>query len=227
MFRTYYLIAVIGVPLLVVGCSDDTPPPSAPNAEQLQAARRAPATTVVHYYFRGVTADASFSSSDPSGCIRTEVYVLGAEETSKAPGSKAVTQPRASIGVFQLNVCTDEVLLDGFGDTYDVTFRADRGQLTEARLQTTILVPVYDAGRYTEVQMKVDVAWTGNVGLVSESSRYGFRFPRVWMESRRTKAVTRYAAVSGTVMVEGENLIPLEGYGGISRTREGYLDVVH
>ena len=86
MLRLHHVVAAIGFPLLLAGCGEDTAPPSSPTTESAPgpAARvAAPAVDRFRVQVRERAVRASFSSSDPSGCLDTYVSVFGAEQALK------------------------------------------------------------------------------------------------------------------------------------------------
>jgi hypothetical protein len=226
MFRTHYLLAAIGLALLVAACADDAAPPSAPGAEPtLRTAVRAQDSTA-HFRFqiRRVGAEASFSSIDPSGCVETDAFVFGAEQTQKEGPGKPTTGPLAFVSLFEFNFCTNEVLRSAFGVTNDAVFEAERNKLTEARLQATITA--FDDLTGAEVQVEVDVAWTGTGVLTSQSDRFRLKQPGL-LVTQWFKGTFRESAASGTVAVGGENLATdAASFADIFRARFGELDVV-
>jgi hypothetical protein len=226
MFRTHHLLAAIGLPLLVAACGEDTAPPSAPRAEApLRAAVRAQDSTA-HFRFqiRRVGAEASFSSIDPSGCVETDAFVFGAEDTQKAGPGKPTTGPLAVVSLFEFNFCTNEVLRSAFGVSNDAVFDAEGNRLTGARLQATITA--FDDLTGGEVQVVVDVAWTGTGELVSRSDRFRLKQPGL-LVTQWSKGAFRDAAAAGTVAVGGENLATdAASFADIFRARVGELDVV-
>lgn len=73
------------------------------------------ASAVEMFKFKGLGANASFSSVDPSGCILTNVYVFTAEAMIKVhPGRQG---PFSSVNIFlsQHDLCTDTPLLAAEG----------------------------------------------------------------------------------------------------------------
>ena len=202
-----------------LGCSDDTAPPGAPSAvappEVAQPAlARTASPTRSRVQYQGMSADAAFSVIDPSGCVETYVHVFGAEQAVKQGPGKPVGRPLAEVSLFQFNYCTFETL-QAFGQTDDAAFDADN-RLNEARLRASIPT---DA----EARVEVDLTWTGTGALFSASQRERFRVPGQ-METTWFKGVFREAAVTGTVVVDGENLTLGESdFAQVVRARSGQL----
>lgn len=224
MFRTHHLLATIGLALLVCACADDAAPPSGPRADpMLPAAVRAQDSTA-HFRFqiRRVGAEASFSRV--ADCVETDASVFGAEDTQKEGPGKPTTGPLAFVSLFEFNFCTNEVLRSVFGVTNDAVFEADANKLTAARLQATITA--FDDLTGTEVQVEVDVAWTGTGVLTSRSDRFRLKQPGL-LVTQWFKGASRDAAAAGTVAVGGENFATdAGGFADIFRARSGELDVV-
>lgn len=200
------LVAVISLALLVVGCNDESSPPSGPHTEPPpQAAARALTTQQFRFQLREVGAEAGFFSFDPTGCVVTDVFVFGAEQRLKASPSKPTEGPVAFVSVVEFDVCTNNVLREVFGQTQDASLEADRTKLGEARLQATITGTDFVTG--TEVQMEVDVTWTGTGGLTFQSFQSRVRQPG-FLARFSSKGTFREATASGTVSLAGENLTP-------------------
>jgi hypothetical protein len=225
MFRTCHLITAMSLPLLVAGCSDESSPPSGLNTEPPpQAALRALATEQSRFRLRDVGAEVEFFSFDPTGCIVTDVFVFGAERQLKASPGKATEGPLAVVLAFQLDVCSNTVLRDVFGQTLDASIEADRAKLGEARLQAT--VTGVDFVTDEEVQIEVDVAWTGAGGLTFQSQQNRVRQPGFLARSS-IKGVFRDAIASGTISLAGENLATDSSlFADIFRVKVGQLELV-
>jgi hypothetical protein len=205
MFRINLLITAIGFPLLVSGCRDDTAPPTNPRTESPRPSARVSTTAVDRFRFqlRRVGAEAFFERIDPTGCVVTDVDILGSEDAVKQGPGKPISGPFALAAIFEFDICTQQVLRDIFGFTSDVTFQANRNKLTEASLQATI--PAVDNLSGAEVPVTVDLAWSGTGVLVSQSNRFRLKTPST-LTNQWFKGIFRDAAASGSVVVDGENL---------------------
>ena len=122
--------------------------------------------------------------------------------------------------MYEFNYCTGE-LRDIFGQTSDVTFHASN-KLTDGHLQATI--SGFDRFSEVEVQVAVDLAFVAVGELGSESSRDRLKLPGV-MVSEFFKGTFRYAQVSGTVTVGGENVAtdPIDAF--IYQVRAGSYEM--
>jgi hypothetical protein len=219
------LVAVISLPLLVVGCNDESSPPSGPHTEPPpQTAARALTTEQFRFQLREVGAQAGFFSSDPTGCVVTDVSIFGAEQRLKASPGEPTDGPVAFVSVFEIDFCSNTVLRDVFGLTQDASLEADRNKLGEARLQATITGT--DFVTDTEVQVEVDVTWTGTGDLTFQSSQNRVRQPGFLARSS-FKGTSRVATASGTISLAGENLAPdTAGFADIFRAKNGTLVLV-
>lgn len=222
MFRTYHLITAMSLPLLVAGCSDESSPPSGLQTEAPpQAAVRALTTEQTRFQLREIGAEAEFFSFDPTGCVLTNVLVVGAEQRLKASPGKPTEGALAFVLAFQVDVCSNTVLLDVFGQTLDASIEADRNKLREARLQATVTGT--DFVTNDEVQIEVDVAWTGTGDLTFQSQQNRIRQPGFLARSS-IKGAFRDAIASGTVSLAGENLATdASVFADIFRVRVGEL----
>ena len=118
-------ISAVSLALLTVGCDADSTPPSAPR-DTPQSIRAAPASaTHDRFRLREVGAQTLFASVDPSGCIETDVVIVGVEQTLKE-GGKPTEQPLALVQVFVFDFCSGAVLRNLFGQTNDAEVVGDR-----------------------------------------------------------------------------------------------------
>jgi hypothetical protein len=210
---------------LVLGCGDDATPPSGPRAEQERPAARVAATARNqggHYQIRGPAADASFSMVDQSGCVETYAHVFGANQTLKAGPGKP-TAILATFEFYEYNFCANEILRHISASTDQAIFQASR-QLTEARLQATMTG--FDDITSAEVQVEIDVVWTGTGELVSSSDR--FRYNTLGLSySYSFKGTNRLASAAGTLAVGGEDLpIDAASDANLYSVRYGELAIV-
>lgn len=232
MLRRNYAMAVIGLLLLLAGCSDDNAPTTAPRAGPPSAGRvPALATTTSHTQHKGLTARADFGGIDQSGCVETAVFVFATEQTGKvadsmaaAPAGKPVTGVFFLVQVSQINFCTGEFLRSLSGGGTEGSFDVDHVKLSEAHLEATILA--FDELTESEVPVEVDLTWTATGDLVSLSERFRQKQPGL-LVSFFSKGTLRDAAASGTVLVGGENLTPNgSDQAEILRSREGSLSIL-
>lgn len=226
MFRAYYPIAALGLSLVCAGCDDDNTPPSGPRTEpppRPSARTSAFAVARLGFQLREAGANAFFFQIDP--CVETDVQVFGAERVIKEGAGKPTSGPVAVISAFQFDFCTGQALLDIFGFSGDAVFQVDRNKLTEARLQATITA--FDLISDGDVQVELDVAWTGTGSdLVSASSRSRTRMPSL-MVSEWIKGTFREATASGAVVVGGANLTTgASAFAEIRRVRTGRFEIV-
>jgi hypothetical protein len=232
MLKRYYAMAVIGLLLLLSGCSNDNAPTTAPGAGP-RSAGRAPAlaTTTTHTQHKALTARADFSDIDESGCVETAVFVFAAEQTSKAadsmavgPSGKPVTGVFLFVLVSQFNFCTFEFLRSLSGSGMEASFHVDRVKLSDAQLKATILA--FDDFTQAEVPVEVDLTWTATGEPLSLSERFRQKQPGLLFSSF-FKGTSRDAAATGTVLVGGENLTPNVSIDAeIIRSREGTVSIV-
>ena len=68
-----------------------------------------------HFRFTGQFAEAFFSSTDPSGCIFTDVFIFASENTFQNPPGPGNSSSGASLFIAQFNVCTSTQLLAASG----------------------------------------------------------------------------------------------------------------
>jgi hypothetical protein len=227
MTRPYHLIAVLGLPLLTVGCNDGASPPSAPTAiPTAQAATpalaRSDAVSRTRFQVRQLVAETFFSEGSGAGCVLTDVLVFAAERAEKAGSGKPVTGPLVFIDIDRFDICTEQSLRRITGTTREVTFQADRNKLSNAVLRATI--PATDLINNVEVQVQVNLTWSAIGGSSYQAGRTrdrsASRTVSSWLRGKFQDAI-----VSGTVTFGRETLAPATASGQIYRATIGELDV--
>ena len=168
--------------------------------------QHASASAVSMFKFKGLGANASFESLDPSGCILTRVDLFTAEAMIQSPpGRKA---PFSSMNLFlsQYDVCTDTPLLaaEGVKDLAEPDLQIS-SKLAGATLNTTITM--LDSLTGNTFDLSVDLSWTGIGPLRREHS--GFHFgDRECRINSRFKGTFRGAEAFGTVSDGVTNFTP-------------------
>jgi hypothetical protein len=220
MSQTHSLIAATGLTLLAA-CSTDSSHPLGTSARDPQPVG-SPALAVerIRFQSKGATVSAFFTSTDPTGCIESSVFVIGGEDISKSgTGGPSLTGPGVFVEVLQSNSCTGtERLLDGGGPA--TLFEVNR-RLTEASLQATITATDVDTGE--EVPVQIDLAWTGTGDLLRQMGHEKFQLPGL-VEVVSFRNVVREATATGSVVVGGMDLGPDPSASGFI-ARDAQLDV--
>ncbi len=156
------------------------------------------------FHFSGRSADAFFSSFDPSGCIGTFVSVFANDGRFQAPPGPGSSSSGASIFIDQFDFCTgSSVFFFGFATLADADFRVSRG-LTSARLNTTI--PVVDPFG-SPLDVDVDLTWTGTGDLSRGNSHFHSQSPNCIVNGHSNGSF-RFAEASGSVTIAAENFTP-------------------
>jgi hypothetical protein len=165
--------------------------------------RHAQAGAATVFHFTDGSVGATFSSSSPDGCVRTDVFVAAVEV--KNQGNAAQQSPFAALSLSEFNNCTNTQLLSADGQANTAGFQFDR-QLRTATLITTL--PVTDFVSNTTFNVALDLSWTGTgdvvrqTGHTSHSRSPGFN---VYVHSNGT---SRTAIASGTVSDGTTNFTP-------------------
>jgi hypothetical protein len=155
---------------------------------------------------RGPLVDAEFSSTDPSGCVQTDVFVAANSGTEQDhPGTAAVGV--ASVNIDQYDSCTGTTLLQavGLNDTLrPAEFQVSK-QLDWASLNSTIKATDIDTGNAFDVNVNVD--WTGTGDITRDHSNTNDVYPGCHIINR-WKGSGRDANASGVVSVGVTNFTP-------------------
>ena len=146
---------------------------------------------------RGPLVDAEFSSTDPSGCVQTDVFVAANSGTEQDHPSTA-TVGVASVNIYQYDSCTGTTLLQAVGlkDTLGTGEFQVSKQLNWASLNSTIKATDIDTGNAFDVTVNVD--WTGTGDIVRDHSNTNDTYPGCHIINR-WKGSGRDANASGVV----------------------------
>ena len=171
------------------------------------------ASAVEMFKFKGLGANASFSSVDSSGCILTNVDVFTAEAMIKVhPGRRG---PFSSVNIFlsQHDLCTDTPLLaaEGVADLAQADLQIS-SKLHSATLNTT--VTVLDSLTGNSFDVAIDLAWTGIAPVTREHSNFHFGDQTCRFHSR-FKGTFRASETSGSVSDGTLNFTPEPSIGAL------------
>jgi hypothetical protein len=174
-----------------------------------------------NFKFRGDGADAFFSSTDPSGCIFTDVFIFASDGIFQNPPGPSGASSGTDLFMFQYDACANMVLLDAFGfaSLAGPDFQVF-GKLDSATLNATVNMYDYVSDSFFDVF--VDLAWMGNGPLVRQSSNSHFNSPGCKIHSR-FRGTFRPAEVLGSISDGTTNFTPEPGGGTISSVKQGDL----
>jgi hypothetical protein len=146
---------------------------------------------------KGPLVNAEFSTTDPSGCVATDVFVSANSGTEQDhPGTTAYGV--ASVSIYRYDACTDATLLQavGLNDALQPSEFQVSQQLDRASLDTTISVTNIDTGAAFDVDVTVD--WTGTSDISRDHSNSNELYPGCHVINR-WKGSGREAVAAGTV----------------------------
>ena len=158
------------------------------------------------FNFRGPSVLAAFSSTDPAGCIVTDVSVIASDAVVRNEPGPGSALSFASVTISQYDNCADSQLLFAYGSAPltegDI---AIAGNLNSAKLNVT--VNVFDEPSETTFDVDINLAWIGTSALTHQHSNSHFRSPGCIMNSRSNDA-SRMAEVSGNISDAITNFTP-------------------
>ncbi len=172
------------------------------------------------FSFKGKSAGAFFSSTDPSGCIITDAFVFASEDTFQNPPGPGNSSSGASLFIAQFNVCTSTQLLaaSGFASLADPDFQV-LGKLNSATLNAT--VNVFDFVSSSSFNVDVDLTWTGTGPLSRQNSHFHFQSLGC-NASGHSNSTSRSAEASGSVSDGATNFTPVPSLGAsLSSAKSG------
>jgi hypothetical protein len=187
---------------------------------------RAAGAETLHLSFDGLTAQANFSSRDPSGCFLTHVFVFANDGHFRTGTGRLEKAATATVAVSQSDECTqtDLLLADGFAVLAPGQFQIDN-KFTAATLTATI--EVFDFLSGASFRVNVNVSWTGAGETFSVKQRIHETFPG-FKVFKRFDGTGRAAAASGTVSDGTTNFTPEPALNAdLGSIRQGELDIIH
>jgi hypothetical protein len=174
-------------------------------------------------HFRDLGSNAYFYSTDPSGCVVTEVSIFASQHYFQSPPGPGSEGPFASMSIFQQNVCTGILLLSASGATMtDLDFQVDQ-KLNSATLNAT--VHVYEGVSPSEFDIFLDLTWTGFGPTSRETVHFHSNSPGCKMKFR-SNGLFRSAEASGSVSDGITNFTPEAAVSAnLFRTSSGNLTI--
>jgi len=149
------------------------------------------------YKFKGYSASAFFSTTDPLGCIVTGGSVFVFENISHSPPGPGSPSADVLIDLFKYDTCTDTSLMSASNIApADILNFQVAGNLDSATLLAT--VPMFDYVSNTAFDLTVDLTWTGTSSLGHQSSQFKQNFQGCHLNLKNNSAF-RYAEASGSV----------------------------
>ena len=163
---------------------------------------------------RGPLVNASFSSTDPSGCVQTDAFVSANRDTLQQLPGRGTTTGIGSVSVFEYDACTDTTILQAVGEKDNLgaaEFQVSR-QYDWASLHTTITVTNIDTGELFDVN--VNVNWVGTSALHRDHENTNDFYGGGCHVLNRWKGTGRTATASGTVSDGVTNFTPTSSQDG-------------
>lgn len=156
-------------------------------------------------HFKDLGADAYFQSTDPSGCIVTEVRLFTSQHYFQSPPGPGIREPFVSLDIFQNDVCTGMQLFQASGGTTtNIDLQVDR-HLNWATLSA--VVPAFESVSQTFTDMYIDLAWTAVGPRTHQNHHEHFKSPGCHVMFR-SSGVFRSAEASGSVSDGVTNYTP-------------------
>ena len=149
------------------------------------------------FRFKGQSANAHFSSVDPSGCIYTDVFVYASEQIIATQPGPGTPSSGASLSILQFDACTGTQLIgaDGFASLTGPDFQVSK-KLNSATLNTTVNVFDYLTG--TSYDVSIALTWTGISPLGRQTSEFHYQFAGCH-QNYHNNGTFRFAQASGSV----------------------------
>jgi hypothetical protein len=173
---------------------------------------------------RSRIVNASFSSTDPSGCITADVFLFAAEASPHDPPGPAQPLAAVSLSIYQFDNCTGATLLSAGSSGFVSVPKEDiqvLGRSDSATLSTTL--EVFDFVSNTSLSVNIDLTWTATGDPTHINERSLVQSPGSLVLAR-SSSVAREAEASGSISVRGTNLTPEPSdSGGIASVQIGQV----
>jgi hypothetical protein len=163
------------------------------------------------FNFKGPSALANFSSVDGSGCVQTEVLVIGSDWVNRVEPGPTTPYSFASVSISQYDFCNGIQLMFAYGDAtplpepgFEIT-----SQLDAATLNGTAYM--YDEVSGTNFNMDMHVTWTASGALTRSNDHSNLHAPGCIVNSR-SSGTSRWAQAVGTVSNGLINFTPQPSY---------------
>lgn len=158
------------------------------------------------FKFKGLSADTFFSSSDPSGCITTDVSLLASEQIVKNQPGRGTASSGLTLFIYQYNYCTNEQLMaaSGFGVLADPDLQIAK-DLDSAVLNAK--ANVFDEVSGSSFDVTLAMTWRGTSSLGSQTAHYQYSFGGCKSNTHNDGAF-RYAEAAGSITMGQTNLTP-------------------
>lgn len=169
-----------------------------------------PAAAAETYHLRGDRAWLSFYGVEADGCTYHGGYIDIGEEVVQNGGAAPEAPARITVSAYRFSECGEEsqYLFQVYGSA-ELPANAFKlqGNLQGATLSAT--VDLFDQVSGTAVPVALNLAWTGEGVVTTGSYRVRYHNPDYHYRSSSTGRY-RDAQLSGSVVVQGFNLLPSE-----------------
>ena len=157
---------------------------------------------------RGPLVNATFSVTDPSGCVETDTFVSANLPSYQQLPGRPVTTGVASVSIFEYDACTDTTILDAVGLTEALPAGALQvsKQLDQASLAMTVSMTDIDTNATFDVD--VNVAWVGTSAIHRDDENSNDFYGGGCHVLNRWKGSGRTADAWGTVSDGATNYTP-------------------
>jgi len=160
----------------------------------------------LHMTFMGLTADAPFDNTDPTGCIDTSVFISAINGSTKMNNVSGSPQESsvAFVGISQFNFCTGADLFEAFANPVLApgAFQIDK-ELNAATLNTSTDVMDFISG--TTFTVQISITWAAIPGATPTALRFTFmqRGGGLRLSDSAFASTSKPATASGSVIVGG------------------------
>lgn len=158
------------------------------------------------YKFKGYSASAFFSTTDPTGCIVTGGSVFVFENISHSPPGPGSSSADVLVDFFKSDICTNTILMSASNTApAEIQTLQVAGNLDSATVIAT--APMFDYVSNTAFTLAVDLTWTGASSRGQQNSQYKLNFQGCHINLKNNSGF-RFAEASGTVSDGTTNFTP-------------------
>lgn len=192
-------------------------------AMTLLAPALAATAETLHFSSSGRFAEASFHSTDASGCIETIVSITAVDRRVKDDGAPSQLESGAIATVIQRDVCSGTQLTFAVGTAELAAEAFQIDQLDSATLNTSITVQDFVSG--SSFAVGVSLSWQATADPARVRDHFLIQEPGLTVNSR-TDGTGRAGTVAGTVTDGTTNFTPEPGVGLLGVAKAGEVVVV-
>ena len=158
------------------------------------------------FKFKGLSTDTFFSSTDPTGCITTDVSMFASEQIVRNQPGQGTGSSGLTLFIYQYNACTNEQLLasSGFAPLSNTALQIS-GNLDSAILNAT--ASLFDEVSGSSFDVTLALAWRATSSLGHQMAQLQYSLGGCKTKTH-SEGAFRFAEATGSMTMGQINLTP-------------------